>query len=46
MARTSVDVLPKEDTDLLVLAGGILGRSSPKVGGGKNGGLTGFRLPS
>ena len=43
---TSVVVLPMEPTGRRELMGGILGRSVSKLGGGKNGGKTGFRVPS
>ena len=43
---TSVEVDPMEPTDFLALTGGILGLSVSNVGGGKNGGITGRKLPS
>lgn len=33
-------------TDFLLVVGGILGRSVSKVGGGRKGGRTGFRVAS
>ena len=43
---TSKDVLPRAPIDLFVLTGGIFGLSRSNVGGGRNGGITGFKVSS
>ena len=44
---TKVDVaLPVDDSDCLEEEGGIFERSLSNVGGGKNGGMTGLKVPS
>ena len=43
---TRVDELPMEVTGFLEEVGGIRGRSVSNVGGGRNGGRTGFKVAS